>query len=164
MIWIEYISRSLLENKVDSIILSKYSNPPEWLRHDYKIKDKNNNTCKKIWIEFVKSNPPEWMEKKTKIIISSPYEYCYIIQCQQHFETNIYKIGRSNNILQRMNSSEYYERRIIIIREVKNSIECEKEIKQIFKSKFGTVRGSEYFDGNIKEIIEIFNLVCNSYI
>lgn len=97
---------------------------------------------------------------------------CYLIQLQQDIiaNNNVYKVGRSNDLLKRLNSTEYKKARIISVRGLEDSINCEKEIIQTFDSLFKPIKrsiigstGNEYFEGDIKMMRAIFEVICNKY-
>ena len=85
-------------------------------------------------------------------------EGIYLIQIREFITTNknIYKIGRSHNIHNRM--SQYpKESNIIIILECCDSIKCENALKKIFIKEFIQMKkyGSEYFEGDKEKMKSI---------
>jgi len=88
-------------------------------------------------------------------------EGIYLIHTREMIATNkkIYKIGRSHNIISRINQ---YPRgsKVLFIMACNNSIECETYLINLFKTKFiqSTYYGREYFEGDKKLII---TEVCN---
>jgi hypothetical protein len=87
-------------------------------------------------------------------------QYIYIIQVEEDFETDIYKIGRTyHNPFKRFQGYSG-KIRIIQFNAVIDSKKTERTLIAEFKKKFGTpVRGREYFKGNLNNMIEIFNKI-----
>jgi len=90
-------------------------------------------------------------------------EGIYLIHTREMITTNksIYKIGRSHNIINRINQ---YPRgsNVLFIMMCKKSIECESYLINLFKTKFihSTYYGREYFEGDKNLIIrEIFTYI-----
>ena len=96
--------------------------------------------------------------QNTKPLIS---EGLYLLQEERFIESNknIYKIGRSSNIYNRVNS---YENGTIVylIIECNNSEKNEAELIKIFNKEFKNIKyyGSEYFQG---ELLIMKNLIIN---
>jgi len=96
--------------------------------------------------------------QNTKPLIS---EGLYLLQEERFIESNknIYKIGRSSNIYNRINS---YENGTIVylIIECNNSEKNEAELIKIFNKEFKNIKyyGSEYFQG---ELLIMKNLIIN---
>jgi len=99
------------------------------------------------------------------------YDIVYLIQPSEHWNTNIYKIGRttqninkSNTINRFTNCSDYkdYLKQILLL-EVKNGKTAEKKLIKEFKSNFQIYnRTNEYFIGDLKEMKRIFlNIILN---
>lgn len=80
----------------------------------------------------------------------------YLVQPSTLLNTNRYKIGcSSKQTLERIKS--YGKKvRCLHICETEYFIEIEKNIKQLFNTKFKLIAGTEYFEGNEKEIKEMF--------
>ena len=100
------------------------------------------------------------------------YGHCYLLQvlAESKTQTPIFKIGRSDDILSRLQSEHYRNARIICVREVNNAAACEREIIETFKRRFRQVIngkttsvGTEYFEGNEADIIQMFNFICSHY-
>ena len=79
----------------------------------------------------------------------------YLVQPAQLLNTNRYKIGMSNkNNLDRVKKAYLTGTKWISINEVNNPSNVEKNIIQIFKEKFTLCAGREYFEGDIKDILQ----------
>lgn len=100
------------------------------------------------------------------------YGHCYLLQvlAESKTQTPIFKIGRSDDILQRLQSEHYRNARIICVREVNNAASCEREIIETFKRRFRQVTsgrttsiGTEYFEGNEEDVIRMFDFICSRY-
>ena len=97
---------------------------------------------------------------------------CYLIQLHSDYllGNNRYKVGRSKNLLSRLKAKEYTNAHIISVRGCDDSVRCEKELlatfrtcfKPIVQSSTGTY-GDEYFEGDIVDMIAIFEIICNKY-
>jgi hypothetical protein len=85
----------------------------------------------------------------------------YLVQPAELVGTNRYKIGMSlNTELERVKTGYKKGTRYIYIGECINARELENKIKNIFKNKFNLIAGTEYFEGNEKEIEkEFFNII-----
>jgi hypothetical protein len=95
-------------------------------------------------------------------------EGIYLIHPREFVSTDlsIYKLGRSNNIDNRV---KQYPKgsNILCMLMCKNSIACEKYLIKLFKNKFtqNTYYGSEYFEGDKQMMIrEIFNHLDEQYV
>ena len=78
---------------------------------------------------------------------------------------NVYKIGRSSNIQSRFKT--YPNGSItLIVRPCKDCVESEKVIMREFKERFvqRVDIGSEYFEGDVVEMIETFNSLVPLYV
>ena len=99
---------------------------------------------------------------------------CYLLQEESHRlkNDNIYKIGKAQNIKQRLVTSEGYRNAsIICILEVKNEDACEKEIIKTFDKKFEKInfhedgtRTLERYRGDIDMMRLLFIQICLKYI
>lgn len=101
----------------------------------------------------------------------SEHQGCYLIQLAVDKGTDKYKIGRSGNLLKRLNSTEYRNAYIYNVMYVNDEKECEKKLITTFKTKFIIVNqsvdgsyGRELFRGNIIEMIKEFMNVCLEYV
>lgn len=101
----------------------------------------------------------------------SEHQGCYLIQLAVDKGTDKYKIGRSGNLLKRLNSTEYRNAYIYSVMYVNDEKECEKKLITTFKTKFIIVNqsvdggyGRELFRGNIIEMIKEFMNVCLEYV
>jgi len=77
--------------------------------------------------------------------------YIYLIKIYPYTD-NIYKIGRTINILERLASYKRYK--IVFITSCLNDVQCEKELLQLFRLKFTECKemGSEYFYGEYQQM------------
>lgn len=101
-------------------------------------------------------------------------EGCYLLQTEidRLLNNNRYKIGRSNKLNQRLsNETSYRHATIIKIIYCKNSEICEQTIIRNFKIKFNNITsadsgsyGAEYFEGDVEDIKNEFESVCNNHI
>lgn len=82
------------------------------------------------------------------------YEYFYILQTLDFFDSNVYKIGKTKQ--QPMKRFQQYEKgaRLELVIRVKNCCRFEAEIINLFKEKFKLVAGREFFEGSLQEMIE----------
>jgi hypothetical protein len=89
----------------------------------------------------------------------------YLIQPTELIGTNRYKIGCSKTPdLDRCKNGYKKGSRYLSIMECINPLELEKIIKKTFNNKFKLIAGNEYYEGNEKEILEIFiDLVIKYY-
>lgn len=101
----------------------------------------------------------------------SEHQGCYLIQLAVDKGTDKYKIGRSGNLLKRLNSTEYRNAYIYSVMYVNDEKECEKKLITTFKTKFIIVNqsvdggyGRELFRGNIIEMIKEFTNICLEYV
>ena len=94
--------------------------------------------------------------------VLSKYSSVYLLQPELVLGTNIYKFGINKGSGKRIKS---YGKKTIVIREFQT--ECYEEIEAIlkikFKKKFKLVKGKEYFEGNLQEMIKIFDKVCHMF-
>lgn len=94
--------------------------------------------------------------------VLSKFSSVYLVQPELVLGTNIYKFGINKGSGKRIKS---YGKKTIVIREFQT--ECYEEIETIlkikFKKKFKLVKGKEYFEGNLQEMIKIFDKVCHMF-
>ena len=85
-------------------------------------------------------------------------EGIYLIQIKDIVITNnnIYKIGRSHNIITRIKKYPKGSSAIVLL-ECCNSVQCEKDLLSIFKQKFTQNKyyGLEYFEGDKIDMMEV---------
>jgi hypothetical protein len=77
----------------------------------------------------------------------------------------IYKIGPTNDFNRRIN--EYpYETQIIYVTSAENDTKCKRELVKEFKSEFDWRNdvGNEYFEGNERDMISVFNHYCTDHL
>jgi P4 family phage/plasmid primase-like protien len=96
--------------------------------------------------------------------------YIYLIQDGEFLNTDVYKVGRTTQkgdtrSLSRIKS---YNKDTIqkYLREVNNEhvIDIENDIKRVFKLKYKLIKGTEWFDGNYKNMIIDIDSIINKYI
>jgi hypothetical protein len=95
--------------------------------------------------------------------------YIYLIQDGEFINTDVYKVGRTSQkgdtrSLSRIKS---YNKETIqkYLREVNNEaiINIESDIKRVFKLKYKLIKGTEWFDGNYKQMISDIDIIINKY-
>jgi hypothetical protein len=105
------------------------------------------------------------INKNNNIVVkTNNINYVYLLQDRASIESNsdIYKIGRTNqDNLKRLSGYQKGSRFLLLI-ECDNCINCEKEILSLFKINYLQDKsfGNEYFKGDYKKmIIDIMNIV-----
>jgi hypothetical protein len=93
--------------------------------------------------------------------------WLYLLQRGDHrkHHEDIYKIGRTNNFTRRIN--EYpINSQIISVCPVDNDKKCEPELIKEFKSEFDFRNDieNEYFEGNERDMILVFNDYCSEHL
>lgn len=108
---------------------------------------------------------------KDRSKVKSNHQGCYLLQLNCDEGSNKYKIGKAKNLLERLKSTEYKNAFIYSTQFVQDEDLCEREIIREFTSKFELIRydttggfGSEMFAGDIKEMVKLFQEICNRYI
>ncbi len=97
--------------------------------------------------------------------------WIYLLQERSHLDTDIYKLGRTGSISERLKSRDYRCCKIISICYCPGVInidnhnpsykEAEDVIKKEFKTNFGNpVEGSETFKGDVNKMIDIIEVEC----
>jgi hypothetical protein len=79
----------------------------------------------------------------------------YLVQCPEHANTNVYKIGRSDKGVQRI-SSYGKDVRILCALNHNNPVNCERNLIAYYFNNYILFKGNEYFKINIDEA-EIIN-------
>ena len=88
--------------------------------------------------------------------------YIYLLQRKVHFNTNIYKIGKTKDIKRRLNAADYRQCKIICIVLVSDCDEAEKELIKIFNKEFKQcVSLDPSYQGNEDYIIDDINKAMN---
>jgi len=96
--------------------------------------------------------------------------YCYLVWCLSEHTRGIpiYKIGKTTNLYKRL--SDYRNAKIFSVNRVNDSDKCEEDIIKQFRTTFKLISkssntncGNEYFEGDINEMIKLFNKICNNY-
>lgn len=92
-------------------------------------------------------------------------DYIYIVHCEQHLHTNIYKIGRtSQQEFRRFNG--YPKNSILLLYiHVNDSREVEPKLLELFRSKYTEIKsaGHEYFQGDITEMVKDMTSIALEY-
>ena len=89
------------------------------------------------------------------------YHFLYLIQSGDDLYTNIYKIGKTTKLPEQRFKG--YDKKSYPIR-ISLVDDChirENELIEIFNNKFKLAKGREYFDGNVKDMIDEFSNFCN---
>jgi hypothetical protein len=85
------------------------------------------------------------------------YHFLYLIQSGDDLYTNIYKIGKTTKLPEQRFKG--YDKKSYPIR-ISLVDDChirENELIEIFNNKFKLAKGREYFDGNVKDMIDEFS-------
>jgi len=89
--------------------------------------------------------------------------YLYLLQEPIDFGTKIHKVGQTQRRDAEKRISQYpKESKVHRYIEIDDAVKREKELLEQFSKHFVLARGKEYFKGDIKKMIKIFNDVCNS--
>lgn len=94
------------------------------------------------------------------------HQYVYMIKTREFLYMNIYKIGRTEQTMDKRMAGYPKGSKQIIIRSVFDCITVERALIKKFKKKFKQKKkliGNEYFQGNETEMINVFNDVVNQY-
>ena len=80
--------------------------------------------------------------------------------------TNVYKIGRTGDIKQRLKAQEYKNNVLYLVRRVNNQFECERRLIDSFREKWEQPQqGLERFIiTDFSEAVQLFNDICDKYI
>ena len=149
-------------NNETNILNEKINN----LENDNNLLKNDNNLLKKEIIKLKNENKSliesnQLLRNNQKIHIAK--EYIYIIHCAQHINENIYKIGRTKNIINRFkqypNGSE-----LLFTITCNNSKLIENNIIQYLKNNINYIHykesGNEYFKCNLENLkIDIQNII-----
>lgn len=93
-------------------------------------------------------------------------DYIYVVHCEQHKHTNIYKIGRTSQQEFRRFNGYPKNSELLLYIHVSDSHKVENEIIDLFKQKYKQIptSGIEYFQGDVKEMVQdIVNLCLISF-
>ena len=76
-------------------------------------------------------------------------DYIYIVHCEQHKDTNIYKVGRTAQQEFRRFNGYPKNSELLLYIHVNNSLHVENIILELFKEKYEQIlsAGVEYFKG-----------------
>ena len=92
------------------------------------------------------------------------YNYLYLIQDNRDIGLNVYKIGKTtqspSDRLKGYSKGTY----AIRIYQVDDCHKKESELIELFKKKYKLFRGREYFEGDLNDMINEFNNLCNNCI
>lgn len=89
-------------------------------------------------------------------------DYIYIVHCEQHRDTNIYKLGRTAQQEFRRFNGYPKNSELLLYVHVNNSFYVENILLNIFKEKYEhiTSAGAEYFKGDVKDMINTVISIC----
>ena len=152
---------NILNEKINNL-----ENDNNLLKNDNNLLKNDNNLLKKEIIKLKNENKSliesnQLLRNNQKIHIAK--EYIYIIHCAQHINENIYKIGRTKNIINRFkqypNGSE-----LLFTITCNNSKLIENNIIQYLKNNINYIHykesGNEYFKCNLENLkIDIQNII-----
>lgn len=134
---------------------------------------KEGQNCKcnindwKIFKEFMGSSE----EVDEEIDIDGyPHGGLYMLQLNCDKGTTKYKIGKAQNLLRRLKSTEYRNAFIMCVSTSKDINKCERELIQEFNKKFINIKtdstggfGSEMFSGNVYDMMDLFWQICSKW-
>jgi hypothetical protein len=150
------LDKNKLETKKLEIIIKNYKLEIDELKNNYKLLNNHNleldNEIKEL-NNKIKFLEVENQNLKNNNDIHSDIEYIYIIHCAQHINTNIYKVGRTKDILRRY--GEYPKgSKILLTLSCDNSKLIETKILNYLKESADYLHykpgGNEYFQCDIK--------------
>ena len=91
----------------------------------------------------------------------------YMLQLNCDKGTNKYKIGKAQDLLRRLRSTEYRNAHIVCTMMSKNIDKCERDLINEFNAHFINIKdsneggfGSEMFEGDVEQMIPLFYSVC----
>ena len=86
--------------------------------------------------------------------------YIYLIKIYP-YEDNIYKLGRTKNIMKRL--ADYKRYKIVFISVCNNDIQCEKELLELYREKTTQCKelGNEFFYGEFQTMKTIVQQYFN---
>jgi hypothetical protein len=122
------------------------------------MKQHTKNTCKqKDSIKDTRKELEQKLREKTIIQQIDDKEdqgYVYLIKIYPYTD-NIYKIGRTVNLLERL--ANYKRYKVVFITSCLNDIKCESDLLSIYRSKMTECKemGNEYFYGSYREMKNI---------
>lgn len=93
-------------------------------------------------------------------------DYIYIVHCEQHLHTNIYKIGRTSQQEFRRFNGYPKNSELLLYIHVNDSHAIELELLTLFKEKYVQISsaGVEYFQGDVKEMVrDVVNICLNNF-
>jgi len=89
-------------------------------------------------------------------------EIIYIIKEREHvrMKENVYKVGRTKQKFLKRFAAYPPGSQVFMVFNVRNSLKIENTIKKLFKTKYKLVRGTEYFEGDVSNMItDIINII-----
>ena len=100
------------------------------------------------------------------------YDIVYLVQEEKHWNSNVYKIGRTNQNINSKNMINRFLRddyggflKIIMLIETKDNVETEKNLIEQFRNKFQKYENSrERFQGDVLEMKKLFIDVSKDYL
>ena len=132
------------------------------------VKNGQNCTCDIVrWNTFKtfmgdEEEPNEVMQND-----SHPHQGLYLLQLNCDQGTDKYKLGKAQDLLRRLKSTEYRNAFIVCTSMSKDIDRCERELIEEFNKKFTNVKdsdaggfGAEMFSGNVYAMIDLFWSVC----
>lgn len=137
---------------------------------EWKIQRANFEVLIDYLTEDISQNSEEdSKENKEKLT----YGGCYLLQKDGDYvrKNNRFKIGKAKNLIQRLNAEVYRDAHIFCTRYVENINDCEREIIVTFTKLFKLIdicdekgcHGKEYFEGDVNDMIIVFNMICSKY-
>ena len=119
------------------------------------------------WNEYRKFMGCSVVGEESMIGTSYPHQGLYLLQLNCDHGTNKYKLGKAQDLLRRLKSTEYRNAFIICTSMSKDIDKCERELINEFNKRFVNVKnsdaggfGAEMFMGNIYDMIDLFWSVC----
>lgn len=96
-----------------------------------------------------------------------PHQGLYLLQLNCDQGSNKFKLGKAQNLLRRLKSTEYRNAFIICTSMSKDIDRCERELIEEFNKKFTNVKeadtggfGAEMFTGDVYAMIDLFWSIC----
>jgi len=121
--------------------------------------------CKKMYsVDFLKKHQKNSCKAKyVKLPIPqnlTPTGVIYIMHLREFLETNVYKIGRTRELLARTTGYPKGSK-ILYACVVNDPLESENQIKNLFAKRFvqRTDYGSEYFEGDLSTMIQMLKVI-----
>ena len=119
---------------------------------------------------------PSWLleyillHRNTDIQKKVGHQACYLLQLSCDRYDDKYKIGKSKNIIERLQSTEYRNAYIYMVIRVFDEDDCERKLIQVFSNEFEQIKnddegsyGNEIFKGDINKMMDLFYTICMKY-